>query len=63
MTKFFFLGIGRKKVQSTPKKSFAQKKQFFWNLAIFSIGKTPFWLKLFLGPLFTKIKFISLKSV
>jgi hypothetical protein len=41
-------------VKSAPKKSFAQK---------FSIGKIVFWLKLFLGALFTKVICTFLKSV
>ncbi len=47
-------------VKSAPKKSFAQK-MIFWGL--FSIGKIVFWLKLFLGALFTRVICTFLKSV
>jgi hypothetical protein len=44
-------------VKSAPKKSFAQKTDFF------SIAKIFFWLKLFLGGLFTNVICTFLKSV
>jgi hypothetical protein len=44
-------------VKSAPKKSFARKTDFL------DIGKIVFWLKLFLGALFTKVIFTFLKSV
>jgi hypothetical protein len=76
---FFFLSIGRtgyknlsfytyfKNVHLTlvkvhPKK-FCLKNRFFRDFAHLSIDKKVFWLKLFLGALFTKIKFTFLKSV
>jgi hypothetical protein len=40
-------------LKSAPKKSFAQKTDFLGLK--FSIGKIVFWLKLFLGALFTKV--------
>jgi hypothetical protein len=43
-------------VKSAPKKSFAQKTDFFGL-------KIVFWLKLFLGALFTKVICTFLKSV
>jgi hypothetical protein len=46
-------------VKSAPKKSFAQETDFLG----FSIGKTVFWLKRFLGALFTKVICTFLKSV
>ncbi len=46
-------------VKSAPKKSFAQKTDFVRT----SIGKIVFWLKLFLGALFTKVICTLLKSV
>ena len=49
-------------VKSAPKKSFAQKIDFFRTFQ-FSIGKIVYWLKLFLGALFTKIICTFLKSV
>jgi hypothetical protein len=42
-------------VKSAPKESFAKKTDF-------PCGQMVFWLKLFLGALFTKIKFTLLKS-
>jgi hypothetical protein len=50
-------------VKSAPKKSFAQKTDFFRTLGKFSIDKIVFWLKLFLGALFTKVICTFLKSV
>jgi hypothetical protein len=50
-------------VKIAPKKSFAQKTDFFRTLGKFSIGKVAFWLKLFLGVLFTKVICTFLKSV
>jgi hypothetical protein len=47
-------------VKSAPKKSFAQKTDF---LRTFSIAKIVFWLKLFVGALFTKVICTFLKSV
>jgi hypothetical protein len=44
-------------VKSAPKKRFAQITDFF------SFGKTVFWLKLFLGALFTRVICTLLKSV
>jgi hypothetical protein len=46
-----------------PKKSFAQKTDFFRTWANLLIGKIVFWLKLFLGALFTKVICTFLKSV
>jgi hypothetical protein len=46
-------------VKSAPKESFSQKR-FYLD---FSIGKIIFWLKLFLGALFTKVTCIFLRSV
>jgi hypothetical protein len=43
-----------------PKKVLLEKPIFFGK---FSIGKIVFWLKLFLGALFTKVIFTFLKSV
>jgi hypothetical protein len=37
--------------------------KFFLDLGKFSIGRIVFWLKLFLGALFTKVKCTFLKSV
>jgi hypothetical protein len=42
---------------------FCRKKKIFWDLANFSIGKKVFWLKLFLGALFTKFSRTFLKFV
>ncbi len=50
-------------VKSAPKKNFAQKTDFFSDLGKFSIGKIVFWLKLFLGALFTRVICTFLKSV
>jgi hypothetical protein len=50
-------------VKSAPKKSFAQKTFFLGLFQFqFSIGKIVFWLKLFLGALFTKVICTFLKS-
>jgi hypothetical protein len=50
-------------VTSAPKKSFAQKTDFFIDFCKFSIGKIVFWLKLVLGALLTKVICTFLKSV
>ncbi len=44
-------------------KKFCSKNRFFLDLGKFSLGKIVFWLKLFLGALFTKVIFTFLKSV
>ncbi len=49
-------------VKSATKKSFSQKNEFFRTFK-FSIAKIVFWLKLFLGALFTKVICTVLKSV
>jgi hypothetical protein len=51
-------------VKSAPKNRCAQKKTIFLGLFNkFSTGKIAFWLKLFLGALFTKVICTFLKSV
>jgi hypothetical protein len=55
-----FKNVHMTSVKSAPKKNFAQKTDFFRT---FSIGKIVFWLKLFLGALFTKVFCTFLKSV
>jgi hypothetical protein len=59
-------------VKSAPKKSFAQKTDFLGKRKSFSqktilpienLPKIVFWLKLFLGELFTKVICTFLKSV
>ncbi len=46
-----------------PQKKLCPKNRFFWHLTNFPIGKTVFWLKVFLGALFTKINITFLKSL
>ncbi len=48
-------------VKSVPKKKFCPKKPIF--LGKFSIAKIVFWLKHFLGAIFTKVICTFLKSV
>jgi hypothetical protein len=45
--KLSFLGIGRKKVKSTPKQSFAQKTDFSGNWLFFQLAKHLFGLNFF----------------
>ncbi len=49
-------------VKSAPKKVLPKKPIFLGLLGKFSIGKIVFWLKLFLGALFTKVICTFFKS-
>jgi hypothetical protein len=50
-------------VKSAPKKVLPKKPIFKGLLSKFSIAKIVFWLKLFLGALFTEVICTFLKSV